>query len=43
MKHAFELLAPNDVPTVLIHCIGDGKCAVPMHMGMQQVILKEST
>ena len=43
MKHAFELLAPNDVPTVLIHCVGDEKCAVPMHMGMQQVILKEST
>ena len=43
MKHAFELLAPNDVSTVLIHCIGDEKCAVPMHMGMQQVILKEST
>ena len=29
MKHAFELLAPNDVPTVLIHYIGDEKCAVP--------------
>ena len=40
MKHAYELLAPNDVPTVLIHCIGDEKCAVPMHMGMQQVIRK---
>ena len=28
MKHAFELLAPNDVPTVLIHYIGGEKCAI---------------
>ena len=33
MKHAFELLAPNDVPTVLIHYIGDEKCAVPYAHG----------
>ena len=33
MKHAFELLAPNDVPTVLIHCIEDEKCAVPYAHG----------
>ena len=29
MKHAFELLAPNNVLTVLIHYIGNEKCAVP--------------
>ena len=33
MKHAFELLATNDVATVLIHYIGDEKCAVPYAHG----------
>ena len=33
MKHAFELLAPTDVPTVLIHYIGGEMCAVPYAHG----------
>lgn len=33
MKHAFELLALNDVPTVLIHYVRNEKCAVPYAHG----------
>ena len=33
MKHAYELLEPYDIPTVLIHYIGDEKCAVPYAHG----------
>ena len=27
-KHAYELVVPNDVHTVLIHYIGNEKCAI---------------